>query len=56
MKTILVIDVQGGGMGAKLIKQLSLALPQDCKLLAVGTNILVTNAMIKAGAQKGGFW
>lgn len=53
MKTILVIDAQGGGMGAQLIKQLSPALPQDCKLLAVGTNVLATNAMIKAGAQKG---
>ena len=28
-------------------------LPEDCRLLAVGTNVLATSAMLKAGAPQG---
>lgn len=45
MKRILIIDGQGGGMGAQLAKLLLLKLPADCELLAVGTNVLATSAM-----------
>lgn len=48
-RLILVLDGQGGGMGTQLIKMLAPALPADCDLLAVGTNVLATNAMLKAG-------
>ena len=50
MKRILIIDGQGGGMGAQLAKLLLPKLPADCELLAVGTNVLATSAMLKAGA------
>lgn len=52
-RLILVLDGQGGGMGTQLIKMLAPALPADCDLLAVGTNVLATNAMLKAGAPHG---
>ena len=52
-RLLLVLDAQGGGMGAQLIKRLAPALPPDCDLLAVGTNVLATNAMLKAGAPRG---
>ena len=46
MKRILIIDGQGGGMGAQLAKLLLPKLPADCELLAVGTNVLATSAML----------
>lgn len=52
-RLILVLDAQGGGIGTQLIKMLAPALPADCDLLAVGTNVLATNAMLKAGAPHG---
>lgn len=47
---VLVIDGQGGGMGARLIQQLKARLPQQT-VTAVGTNALATSAMLKAGAD-----
>lgn len=52
-RLILVLDGQGGGMGVQLIKMLAPRLPQDCDLLAVGTNVMATSAMLKAGAPHG---
>ncbi len=52
-RLILVLDGQGGGMGVQLIKMLAPQLPQDCDLLAVGTNVMATSAMLKAGASHG---
>lgn len=52
-RLILVLDGQGGGMGVQLIKMLATQLPQDCDLLAVGTNVMATSAMLKAGAPHG---
>ncbi|MEE0707442.1 MAG: DUF3842 family protein [Gemmiger sp.] len=52
-RLILVLDGQGGGMGVQLIKMLASQLPQDCDLLAVGTNVMATSAMLKAGAPHG---
>lgn len=52
-RMVLVLDAQGGGMGTQLIKRLVPVLPADCELLAVGTNVLATNAMLKAGAAHG---
>lgn len=49
---IVVIDGQGGGVGRTLVEQLKKALPNQ-KLMAVGTNVLATSAMIKAGADLG---
>ena len=50
---ILVLDGQGGGVGARLVKLLKPLLPADCALLCVGTNSLATSAMLKAGASQG---
>lgn len=48
----MVVDGQGGGIGGRILASLLPALPADCDVVAVGTNVLATNAMRKAGAQK----
>lgn len=52
-RRILILDAQGGGMGAQLVKLLVPRLPRDCALLCVGTNVSATAAMLKAGAPQG---
>lgn len=52
-RRILVLDGQGGGIGAQLVRMLAHELPEDCTLFGVGTNVLATNAMLKAGAAQG---
>ena len=47
---ILVIDGQGGRMGAALTEQIKTALP-GAELIAIGTNSLATTAMLRAGAD-----
>ena len=47
---ILIIDGQGGRMGAALTEQIKKALPQ-AELVAVGTNSMATSAMLRAGAE-----
>ena len=47
---ILIIDGQGGQLGAQIIKGILLRLPA-VKLTAVGTNAVATTAMLKAGAK-----
>jgi hypothetical protein len=53
MKRICVIDGQGGGIGATVIRYLKEALGEDVELIALGTNAIATAQMIKAGANKG---
>lgn len=50
---ILIIDGQGGGIGARLVSLLRPRLPAGCELLCTGTNSLATSAMLKAGADRG---
>jgi hypothetical protein len=50
--TILVIDGQGGRLGAQLVRAAAERLPQ-AELVCVGTNALATGAMLKAGAARG---
>lgn len=52
MKTVLIIDGQGGRIGKLLIEGIKAARP-DAELLAVGTNSIATTAMLKAGADRG---
>lgn len=47
---VLVIDGQGGGLGRQLVEAVKGRLPQ-AEIMAVGTNALATQAMIKAGAH-----
>ncbi len=47
---ILIVDGQGGGMGKQLVSQIKAAIPQ-AEIIAVGTNTLATQAMLKAGAD-----
>lgn len=53
MKRIVIIDGQGGRLGAALVGRLRSRLGSRAQLLAVGTNSLATSAMLKAGADKG---
>lgn len=52
MKTVLIIDGQGGGIGKSLTERVKRIYP-DCFVLAVGTNAMATAAMLKAGADAG---
>ncbi|MDD5937514.1 MAG: DUF3842 family protein [Clostridiales bacterium] len=47
---IVVIDGQGGGLGAGLVSRLKARL--KVPVWAVGTNALATSAMLKAGADR----
>ena len=51
MKTILVIDAQGGGIGRQLITAVRKEI-DAVKILAVGTNTTAVAAMLKAGADE----
>lgn len=48
--TVMVMDAQGGGMGRQLVMKIRAQIP-DAKVIAVGTNSMATNAMIRAGAK-----
>ena len=49
--TVLVLDGQGGRLGSQLVKEICARFPgQD--LLAVGTNSMATERMLKAGAPR----
>lgn len=52
-KRICVIDGQGGGIGATLIKYLKNAYGESVELIALGTNAIATASMLKAGANRG---
>ena len=47
---VLVIDGQGGRMGAALTEQIKSAFP-EAEIIAVGTNSMATAAMLRAGAD-----
>jgi hypothetical protein len=53
MKRIAVIDGQGGGIGAMIIKALREAFGESVEILALGTNSTATSAMMKARANRG---
>lgn len=50
----MVLDGQGGGIGATLIKGLRASLGSGLEILALGTNSIATSRMMKAGANRGG--
>lgn len=53
LKRICVIDGQGGGIGATLIKYLKQAYGESVELIGLGTNAIATAQMLKAGANRG---
>jgi hypothetical protein len=53
MKRICVIDGQGGGIGATLIKYLKEAYGESVELIGLGTNAIASAQMLKAGANRG---
>ena len=48
---IVIIDGQGGQLGAQLIKEITAQFPGE-KITAIGTNAVATAAMLKAGAKQ----
>ncbi len=50
---LMVIDGQGGGIGATIIKGLRESIGNDLEILALGTNSIATSRMMKAGANRG---
>ncbi len=52
-KRVCVIDGQGGGIGATLIRALKEAYGERLELVALGTNAVATLQMMKAGANRG---
>jgi hypothetical protein len=50
---VMVMDGQGGGIGATLIKGLRNGISREMEILALGTNSIATSRMMKAGANKG---
>jgi hypothetical protein len=50
---ICVIDGQGGGIGAALIKRLKEVYHEEIEVIALGTNAVATSQMMKARANRG---
>ena len=50
---IMVVDGQGGGIGAAVIKRLREVLGHGLIIYSVGTNSVATARMMKAGANRG---
>ena len=46
----LVVDGQGGGVGKAIVERLKAEFP-ELAVIACGTNVIATNAMLKAGAD-----
>lgn len=52
-KKVCVIDGQGGGIGATIIKKLKERFEERVEVIALGTNAIATAQMLKARANKG---
>ncbi|MBA4373055.1 MAG: hypothetical protein C0402_09385 [Thermodesulfovibrio sp.] len=50
---IAVIDGQGGGIGALIVRRIREELPDLVEIIALGTNAAATSAMMKSRANKG---
>ncbi len=51
--TVMVMDGQGGGIGAAIIKGLREHYGNDLEIYALGTNSIATSKMMKSGANRG---
>lgn len=52
MKKLVVIDGQGGGVGKSLVAAIKQLAPSQ-RVIALGTNVQATAAMLRAGADAG---
>jgi hypothetical protein len=52
MLHVVVVDAQGGGLGAAIVKKLIEKCDDRIRLTAVGTNVAATTAMKKSGAHE----
>ena len=53
LKRVCVVDGQGGGIGAAIIKALRYKCGEALEIWALGTNAIATSQMMKAGANRG---
>ncbi len=53
MKRLCVVDGQGGGIGAAIIKALKSRYGESIEIWALGTNAVATAQMLRAGANRG---
>ncbi len=53
MKSICVIDGQGGGIGSAIIKRIKARYEESVDVIALGTNAIATAQMLKARANRG---
>jgi hypothetical protein len=51
--TVVVVDGMGGGIGVQLIGKLKEITDNDTEIVALGTNAVATERMVKAGAHRG---
>ncbi|MDR0684491.1 MAG: DUF3842 family protein [Spirochaetaceae bacterium] len=52
-KTIVVVDGMGGGIGVQLVGKLREATGDNVEIIALGTNAVAVERMVKAGAHRG---
>jgi hypothetical protein len=52
-RTVVVIDGMGGGIGVQLIGKLREIVDKDTEIIALGTNAVAAERMVKAGAHRG---
>jgi hypothetical protein len=50
---IVVIDGLGGGIGTQIVTQIRKELPLDVEIIALGTNAIATDKMMRAHANRG---
>ena len=50
---IAVIDGMGGGLGVQLVAGMVAQLGSQVEIIALGTNAMATNSMVRAGAARG---
>jgi hypothetical protein len=53
MIKICIIDGQGGGIGATIIKRIKERFGESVEIIALGTNAIATSQMLKAKANRG---
>ncbi|MDR2841783.1 MAG: DUF3842 family protein [Spirochaetaceae bacterium] len=50
---LIVVDGMGGGLGVQLVSKLRDAFLDSVEIIALGTNAVATERMVKAGASRG---